>query len=314
MFGSRTAKAQGGVDRLFDEVDDVGVPTGLELVLAQVREETAAPPRTTSSTRSSCGQARPLRDGQAVACRDEARSDEEEKERYREIAAKRLASERLAAHMNVERLAARLQREDDRDAVSRPRTWCGCSRTGGPRHEGGPAGPPVVLGRKALNQLVKRPTRKLAGPKGANDERSTASTAEARAPPARPSAQQSARSARDKLAAWAYQHNINQAIGHAHKCTQGYIMGFTSDGTAPAARAPRGRGSALSARARARAHIDSHEGADGRVGVVGVAEHAHRERLRVHRERRLARRENPQHPRLVGRRRACGRWRRSPRR
>ena len=48
-------------------------------------------------------------------CRREGGSDEEKKERYREIAAKRLATERLAAHMNVERLAAHLQRVDDRD-------------------------------------------------------------------------------------------------------------------------------------------------------------------------------------------------------
>ena len=96
-----------------------------------------------------------------------ARSDEE-KERYREIAAKRLATERLAAH---------LQRVDDRDfnlsyaeysrAVdareARDRDMPPASKL--------PPEPPVVLERKALNQLDKRAkTRKLAGPKEAKDD------------------------------------------------------------------------------------------------------------------------------------------------
>ena len=171
----KALEASTGVDRLFDEVDDVGVPTGLALVLAQVREGDRR------STAYDLKHALFLA-GKHDLCamvklwlvRDEARSDEEEKERYREIAAKRLASERLAAHMNVERLAAHLQREDDRDFAKYSRAqdvvrllayWRAKDMKAGPPE------PPVALERKALNQLDKRAkTRKLAGPKEAKDD------------------------------------------------------------------------------------------------------------------------------------------------
>ena len=166
------------LDRLFDKVDDVGVPTALALVLNAVKDPhvriiTSYDLQSAlfdAGKHDLCAMVKSWRVG------EEARSDEEKKERYREIAAKRLASERLAAHMNVERLAAHLQRVDDRDFAKSFRAYMAQGnleywRVKDMKAAKLPPEPPVVLERKALNQLDKRAkTRKLAGPKEAKDE------------------------------------------------------------------------------------------------------------------------------------------------
>ncbi len=166
------------LDRLFDKVDDVGVPTALALVLNAVKDPHV---RTITSydlqhalfdagKHDLCAMVKSWRVG------EEARSDEEKKERYREIAAKRLASERLAAHMNVERLAAHLQRVDDRDFAKSFRAYMAQGnleywRVKDMKAAKLPPEPPVVLERKALNQLDKRAkTRNFTGPKEAKDD------------------------------------------------------------------------------------------------------------------------------------------------
>ena len=171
------------IDRLFDKADDVGVPTALALVLAQVNEG--------ERYSTACKLQRALFDAgkhdfyamvEMWCVGDRARSDEERKEFYREYAAMRLRHEQKLgpneeadpiSPERVERRAAFMMKEADRgiaksirakevqetlDLDMRPASEL-------------PLEPPVVLERKALNQLDKRAkTRKLAGPTEAKDE------------------------------------------------------------------------------------------------------------------------------------------------
>ena len=183
------------IDRLFDKADDVGVPTALALVLAQVNEgDRRSTAYNLKHALFDAGKHDLCAMVESWLVGDEARSDEEEKERYREIAAKRLASERYwemrrrelqalrtgapqadeplkaITPERVEHLAAHLRREFAKSyraykAQQVLAYWVAKDMKAGPPE------PPVVLERKALNQLDKRAkTRKLAGPKEANDE------------------------------------------------------------------------------------------------------------------------------------------------
>ena len=185
---------------VFNEVyDDAGVPTGLANFLAAVNEEDR---RSTAhdlkdalfdaGKHDLCAMVEAWLDG------DKARRDEEEKQRSREFAARMLENERtmwLCARKlgwklknprpgarpdvleitpeRVEHLAAKLRREARRSSEKSSkeeearRTLDVDMR---PASEL-PLEPPVVLERKALNQLDKRAkTRKLAGPKEAKDD------------------------------------------------------------------------------------------------------------------------------------------------
>ncbi len=114
------------------------------------------------------------------------RSDEERKEFYREYAAMRLRREQNAAMRlrpneeadpispeRVERRAAFMMKEADRDiakSIRADEVRETLDLDMRPASEL-PLEPPVVLERKALNQLDKRAkTRKLAGPTEAKDE------------------------------------------------------------------------------------------------------------------------------------------------
>lgn len=195
----RERKMTGVIDSLFGEVDDAGVPISLALFLAALNEQdrysTAYDLKDAlfdAGKHDLCAMVEAWLDG------DKARRDEEEKQRSREFAARMLENERtmwLCARKlgwklknprpgarpdvleitpeRVEHLAAKLRREARRSSEKSSkeeearRTLDVDMR---PASEL-PLEPPVVLERKALNQLDKRAkTRKLAGPKEAKDE------------------------------------------------------------------------------------------------------------------------------------------------
>ena len=186
------------LDRLFDKADDVGVPTALALVLAQVNEgDRRSTAYDIKHALFDAGKHDLCAMVESWLVGDEARSDEEEKQRYREIAAKRLERERYwemrrreiqalrtgapdadeppsaITPERVEHLAAHMRREADRDiakSIRADNVREALDVDMRPASEL-PLEPPVVLERKALNQLDKRAkTRKLAGPKEQNDE------------------------------------------------------------------------------------------------------------------------------------------------
>ena len=194
------ADSTGVIDSLFNEVyDDAGVPTTLALFLAAVNERDRVP------TAYDLKHALFLADKHDLCeivewwlVGDKARRDEEEKQRYRKYAARILENERTMwlceqklgwksknprpgarpdvleiTPERVERLAAKLRREARRSSEKSSkeeearRTLDVDMRAAAEL----PLEPPVVLERKALNQLDKRAkARKLAGPTEAIDD------------------------------------------------------------------------------------------------------------------------------------------------
>ena len=168
------ADSTGALDHLFDEVDDVGVPTRLALFLAALNER--------DRLFTAYDLHRVLLDAgkhdlyamvESWLVGEEARREEEKKERYREKAAS-LAGDG-ASPERVTSLAAHLHRVDDRDFAKSFRAYMAERKLeywmAKDMAADLPPEPPVILERKALNQLDKRAkTRKLAGPKEAKDD------------------------------------------------------------------------------------------------------------------------------------------------
>ena len=199
----RERKMTGVVDSLFGEVDDAGVPIGLALFLAALKEQDRYSTAYDlmgalfdAGKHDLCAMVEAWLDG------DKAHRDEEEKQRYREDAARTLKSERRMWLLQqrhgwgawadprnsrpgarpdvleitperVECLAAKLRREWRRDVEKYCRAQEVRRALDVDMRAAAelPLEPPAVLERKALNQLDKRAkTRKLAGPKQRNDE------------------------------------------------------------------------------------------------------------------------------------------------
>ena len=169
----KMADSTGALDHLFDEVDDVGVPTRLALFLAALNErDRLFTAYDLQHALLDAGKHDLYAMVESWLVGEEARREEEKKERYREKAAS-LAGEG-ASPERVTSLAAHLQREDDRSFAKYSRAvdarrlleyWMAKDMAADL-----PPEPPVILERKALNQLDKRETRKLARPKEAKDD------------------------------------------------------------------------------------------------------------------------------------------------